>query len=187
MSIKDLALAHIDTVVTTGSWREWLVLARDCRDELVRRWLLEATTPKRVGHSLELQARYARWHKFARAVQLGAINTHAIRLFIKHVRESYDVQAVLLYGSRARGDHRPGSDLNLAVIVSAAVCTESSNDMTELEIAGRVLNDLDCRCATLSPILIRHPEWTGEAPYYNPALLQDIRRDGIVLYPTEAP
>jgi predicted nucleotidyltransferase len=40
--------------------------------------------------------------------------------FLARVRGSYEVAEAIMFGSRARGDHRPDSDLDLAVVLKGA-------------------------------------------------------------------
>ena len=42
----------------------------------------------------------------------------AVRTVVETVRARYDVVTALLYGSRARGDHRPDSDADVAIVIN---------------------------------------------------------------------
>jgi predicted nucleotidyltransferase len=74
------------------------------------------------------------------------------------------VRRVLLFGSRARGDHRPRSDVDLAV------------DADESPAARLAALDLVDDAETLLPIDL---VWLPEAP---PALWAEVQREGIVLF-----
>ncbi len=104
--------------------------------------------------------------------------TRAITLFIDALRKDYAVDDVRLYGSRARGDFQPGSDVDLAVVLhgeqrdiwdtAQALANISFDVLTETGVAVSALplwhNDLE------------HPERAK-----NPALIRNIQRDGIRL------
>jgi antitoxin ChpS len=42
----------------------------------------------------------------------------AVAAFLSKLRGTYDVSQVVMFGSRARGNHRPDSDLDLAVVLN---------------------------------------------------------------------
>jgi len=80
------------------------------------------------------------------------------------------IEQVILYGSRAKGTHRPGSDIDLALV---------GQRMTEQQ-----LSQLDSR---LDDLLL--PYTFDIAPLHairNPALLDHIRRVGVVFFPPPA-
>jgi predicted nucleotidyltransferase len=60
-------------------------------------------------------------YEHAEAVRtvLDAETERAVRVFRRRLEGKYPVIEVILYGSRARGDHKPDSDADLAVILVA--------------------------------------------------------------------
>lgn len=81
-----------------------------------------------------------------------------------------EVEKALLYGSRAKGTHRPGSDIDLTLCGSAL-------GQTLLARIDEALDDL------LLPYKIDLSEM---ASLTHPALLEHIRRVGIVFYEKSA-
>jgi predicted nucleotidyltransferase len=77
-----------------------------------------------------------------------------------------DIQKVTLFGSRATGNFRDGSDIDLAI------STPKADIITTLRIE---LDDLN------SPYMI---DLVDENNLTNQALLKQIRESGVVIYPT---
>lgn len=81
---------------------------------------------------------------------------------IRQLAAQYDIQRVLLFGSRARGDYRPRSDIDLAISGgNTAAFTLAVDEETDTLLKYDVVN-LD-----------------GAV---QPELLQEIEKDGKVLY-----
>lgn len=81
---------------------------------------------------------------------------------IQQLAAQYDIQRVLLFGSRARGDYRPRSDIDLAISGgNTAAFTLAVDEETDTLLKYDVVN-LD-----------------GAV---QPELLQEIEKDGKVLY-----
>lgn len=81
-----------------------------------------------------------------------------------------NIEQVILYGSRARGNYRPGSDIDLAIVGDAVTWREL------LRIDGEIDDLLLPYKWDLS--LLRQID--------NPDLLDHIRRVGVVFYPSPA-
>ncbi len=84
----------------------------------------------------------------------------------------------ILYGSRARHTHRPDSDADLAIIMADQCADRSAAAITMAGIAFDVLLDTGIlvQALPLSPDELAHPE-----QFSNPALIHNIRREGIRL------
>jgi predicted nucleotidyltransferase len=83
---------------------------------------------------------------------------------IQKIGQSYAVEQIVLFGSRARGDHKATSDIDLAVFLS------------EFNSRGRIMSDLD----DLNTLLKIDIVFINE--HIDPKLLGNIRREGEVLY-----
>ena len=98
--------------------------------------------------------------------------------FLRRLPGGYDVAQAILFGSRARGDHRADSDLDLAVVLRGR-----SGDLLEakLDMAG-VAFDILMETGVLVQALplwdddLAHPEG-----FINPALIRTILAEGIRL------
>lgn len=86
---------------------------------------------------------------------------------------------LILYGSRARGNYKPESDADLAVILSGSPVDFV---VTKLDMASVAFDVLVETGVLIQPLPIWESEWNNPKNYSNPALLQNIVREGIVLW-----
>ena len=87
----------------------------------------------------------------------------AIRQVLASHRE---VEAAILYGSRALGRHRPASDIDLTLIgpaISAAALASIDSDLDDLLLPWMI--DLSCLASIDHPALLAHIERAGVELY----------------------
>ena len=108
----------------------------------------------------------------------AAGDNRAVSAFLEKLRGSYDVSETILFGSRARGDNRPDSDLDLAVVLNG-----KRGDFidTKLDMAGLAFDVL-----METGILVQaFPMWEDDLAhpeqFPNPGLIRNIEREGIRL------
>jgi len=98
--------------------------------------------------------------------------------FLGKLSGTYDVAEVIMFGSRARGDHRPDSDLDLAIVLNGP---RGDFIDTKLDMAGIAFDVLMETGVLVQPF----PMWAGDLAhperFTNPALIQNISEDGIRL------
>jgi predicted nucleotidyltransferase len=98
--------------------------------------------------------------------------------FLRNLSGTYDVAEVIMFGSRARGDHRPDSDLDLAIVLNGP---RGDFIDTKLDMAGIAFDVLLETGVLVQPF----PMWVGDLAhperFTNPALIQIISEDGIRL------
>jgi antitoxin ChpS len=102
----------------------------------------------------------------------------AIALFLDALRRKYAVNEVRLYGSRARGDFHPDSDVDLAVVLHGA-----RGDIWKTAIA---MSDITFDVLIETGIAVSaFPLWGDDLDHpetaRNPALIRNIQREGIRL------
>jgi DNA invertase Pin-like site-specific DNA recombinase len=109
---------------------------------------------------------------------LDAETERAARAFLKRLEGKYSIREAILYGSRARGDHTPDSDADIAVILKGEKGDryKVSGDMAGLEF--HVLME--------TGIMVQgFPLWEDELArpetFSNPALIANILREGVHL------
>jgi hypothetical protein len=93
-------------------------------------------------------------------------------------RRHPEIKAVYLYGSRARGDHRPDSDIDLAVVMNTQPGdTNAYTTWIFWKSECDKAPDLHLSC----PIQLEWYEKGADLKVVGPA----VERDGILLYSTE--
>ncbi len=102
----------------------------------------------------------------------------AAQAFLQRLDPKYAVVESLLFGSWARGDQTADSDADLAVVLSGengdryGVCAEWAALEFDAMLETGVL---------VQALPIWESEWREPARFPNPALIENIRRDGVAL------
>jgi predicted nucleotidyltransferase len=135
-------------------------------------------TPTKAGYFLPL-ACYTVGMKTDDAQQPGgAAGRGAALVFLAKLRGTYDVAEAIMFGSRARGDNRPDSDLDLAVVLNGR---RGDFIDTKLDMAGIAFDVL----LETGVLVQAFPMWDGDLAhperFTNPSLIQSISADGIRL------
>jgi antitoxin ChpS len=104
----------------------------------------------------------------------------AIAAFASAIRRHYGTRLVGLYlfGSRARGDHTPESDADVAVILNEQEFDFWREKMTLADIAYDVILQY---VADMQGWPIRLTEWLDPTRHRNPRLVRAMKRDGQVI------
>jgi predicted nucleotidyltransferase len=102
----------------------------------------------------------------------------AIALFLDSLRKGYAVDEVRLYGSRVRGDFRPDSDVDLAVVLHGP-----RGDFWKI---GKAMSDITFDVIVETGVMVSaYPLWGDDLDHperaRNPALIRNIQREGIRL------
>lgn len=113
--------------------------------------------------------------------QIGRIdhNTEdAIRRFLALIATRYDMVGAIVYGSRARGTHRPDSDADVAVLLKGEHQRVLTTMLAMADVAYDVLLETGIN---ISPLPVWIDEWEHPENHSNPALLHNIAREGVRL------
>ncbi len=101
----------------------------------------------------------------------------AIRNFLARIPGDLQIERAVLYGSRARGDNRPDSDADLAIIVSGC------DDVWQLTwMFGGLAFDVYMETDILiQPVVISLSDWLHPERFMRPSFLRNVAREGITL------
>ena len=100
------------------------------------------------------------------------------RAFLRRLPASYEVAQAILFGSRARGEHRPDSDLDLAVVLRGR---RGDFIDTKIDMAGFAFDVLMETGVLVQPFPMWDDDLVHPERFVNPALIQNIAAEGIRL------
>ncbi len=104
--------------------------------------------------------------------------TDATQAFMKKIADRYPISHVILFGSRARLQHQPESDIDLAIVMRGTPEPRTAIALEMADVAFAVLLETGILIEAL-------PLWENELQYpdqfSNPALIRRICEDGIWL------
>lgn len=103
---------------------------------------------------------------------------HALQVFTSRAARRYVVLGALLFGSRARADHRRDSDADLALLLRGDRGPRLDVALDLAELAFDVMLETGL---LIEAIPFWEDEWAHPERFSNPALIENIRREGIPL------
>lgn len=110
---------------------------------------------------------------------LDPATAHATKSFIRRVEHSYSIEQVILFGSRARQMAQSDSDADLAIVLPGQVGKRVQMTIEMAEIAFDIFLDTGILIQALP---LWHNEFEHPEQFSNPALIDNIRREGVRLH-----
>lgn len=110
--------------------------------------------------------------------QIDHDTEEAVRRFLVLLGSRYSMAGAIVYGSRARGTHSIDSDADVAVLLSGEHQRFLTTKLAMSDVAFDVLLETGIN---ISPLPVWLDEWEHPETYSNPALLQNIAREGVRL------
>ena len=112
----------------------------------------------------------------AQVHELDPATAQAVQQFRHRLEADFAARELIVYGSRARGDHRPDSDADVAVLLDGAHKPFLDTKLKMSDAAYDILLDTGIN---ISPLPVWLDEWEHPETYVNPALLANIAREGV--------
>jgi uncharacterized protein len=103
----------------------------------------------------------------------------AMRAVANVVRAKYDVVGVYFFGSRARGDYRPDSDVDVAFVLR----NFEGDAYSFVKATSDVVNDFAFNSDIfVQAVPVRLEHWENPMDAYNPFFIEAIQQEGIPLW-----
>ena len=102
----------------------------------------------------------------------------ATSVFIARLSDHYELSEAVLFGSRARQTHRPDSDADIAVVLRGV---RGQRADAAVDMAGIAFDVMLETGVLIEAVPLWEDEWAHPEHFNNPALIENIRRDGIRL------
>ncbi|SHJ51032.1 nucleotidyltransferase domain-containing protein [Pseudobutyrivibrio xylanivorans] len=160
----------------TGNIRRMLIKGDLIGEKVGRQWLIpkDAVIPedRRVK-----TGNYRNWRKKVTVNQQNPSLMRSLHKMCVQLSETYGntLEKIVLYGSYARGEETPESDVDIAVILKSGNTEEMHNKMVDIVVDY----ELDL-AVTLSVVPIEYDqyiEWNKTLPFY-----KNVEKEGIILW-----
>ncbi|PZN81617.1 MAG: DNA polymerase III subunit beta [Candidatus Methylumidiphilus alinenensis] len=98
--------------------------------------------------------------------------------FLEKANARYSLAGAILFGSQARDDDRPDSDADLAILLKGPKGRRVEVALVLADMAFDLMLETG---VMIEPLPLWEEEWQHPENFNNPALLENIRREGIWL------
>jgi predicted nucleotidyltransferase len=101
-----------------------------------------------------------------------------VQAFVAAAAKRFPVKRAVLFGSRARGDGRPDSDTDVALILAEPPGAFMDTKLALADLAFDVMLETG---VLIQAWPIWESQWEAPQTHANPSLVRNIRREGIAL------
>jgi uncharacterized protein len=101
----------------------------------------------------------------------------AVRDFLARIPADIRLERAILFGSRARGEHRPDSDADVALVLHE----RGDDGITLMMLAGLAYDAYLETGIMVQPVTIAIEDWLNPAGFPRPGFLRNVAHEGIVL------
>lgn len=115
---------------------------------------------------------------------IDPITRAAIAAFIERLTPHFALREAILFGSRARGDARPDSDADVAVVLRGERGPFMQTKLAMADIAFDTMLDSGIR---IQPLPIWDADLRNPDRWPNPELLHNIEHTGVRMWRTSTP
>jgi hypothetical protein len=115
------------------------------------------------------------------AHRLDPETERAARAFLKRIEDKYPFSDAILYGSRARGDHTPDSDADIAVVLKGGTPDKEVRTDAAIDWGGIAFHVLMETGVMVQGFPVWPEELARPETFSNPSLIDNILREGIHL------
>jgi predicted nucleotidyltransferase len=137
--------------------------------DLARKYKVAQSTISRLA---------ARPDSVAAKPRIDSATERAARTFLRHIDGRFSVRGAILYGSRARGDHKPDSDADIAIILDGE---KGDRYAVAGDMAGIAFDVMMETGVLVDPFPLWEYELARPETFGNPALIANIKREGLRL------
>lgn len=110
--------------------------------------------------------------------QIDPDTEKSVRRFLALIHPQFEPVAAIVYGSRARGTHRPDSDADVAVLLNGEHQRRLPTTLAMADVAYEVLLETG---VNITPLPVWLDEWEHPERFSNPELLRNIAVEGVRL------
>lgn len=100
----------------------------------------------------------------------------AIQAFLADARKAMSIEQAYIFGSRARGDARPDSDVDVAIILPGV---RGDLVKTQLVLSRMAFDALLKTGHLIRATPIWEDDWEHPERYTNPRFVENVRREGL--------
>ncbi len=160
-----------------GNIRKMLLQGKLDGEKLGNQWIIpkDAVYP---DDRRQKSGNYKNWRKKNRVIKANPMLMKSLKKMCSQLHDIYgdNIYKIIMYGSYARGEQTPDSDVDIAVLLKKGNTEEMHDKMVDVVVDYEL--DL-AKTLSVVPIEFEHyNEWKDTLPFY-----KNVDKEGIVLWP----